>query len=274
MLENIINKLSNNMDKVWNRNIKLTNVTKHSKSWWDDNCSRELKKYRSSKSLEDWKFFHKTVKSTKRTFFDLKINKIANKKQGPWVLMNWINKQKLSTSEAIKFNGQPCLELDDFWQVLHFIFNTAQYLSVDCDVLDKLGSFLSLSWTHFAEEEFISSLLKYNNSSTPGPDKLLWRHLKIVLKDSMCLRNVVTITNACIKLGHWPSHFKISLTIVILKPNKLSYNSPKLFRPIILLNILGKLIEKVISDRIQLHVVTNNSIHHSQLGCQVHKWWT
>ena len=102
--------------------------------------------------------------------------------------------------------------------------------------------------------------------STPGPNKLLWRHLKIVLKDKMCLRNVIAIANACIELGHWPSHFKISLTIVIPKPNKASYDSSKSFKPIVLLNILEKLIKKVISDRIQFHVVANNFIHHSQLG--------
>jgi len=114
MLENIINELAIKVEEVWNQNVKLTNIMRHSKSWWDDNCSRELEKYRTSKSLEDWKSFYRTVKSTKRMFFDLKINEIANKKQGPWELMNWINKQKLSAPEAIKFNSQPCLELDDF----------------------------------------------------------------------------------------------------------------------------------------------------------------
>ena len=54
---------------------------KYSKSWWDNNCSRDLEKYRSSKSLENWKSFYKTVKNTKRMFFNLKITEIANKKQ-------------------------------------------------------------------------------------------------------------------------------------------------------------------------------------------------
>jgi len=156
--------------------------------------------------------------------------------------------------------------LDDFWQALYSTFNTAQHHLVDCNVLDELGLFSFLSWTCFTEEELVNSLIKYNNSSTPGPNKLSWRHLKIILKDNICLRNVISIANACIELGHWPSHFKISLTIVIPKSNKISYNSPKMFRPIVLLNILGKLIGKAISDRIQLHVVSNNFIHHSQLG--------
>ena len=54
--------------------------------------------------------------------------------------------------------------------------------------------------------------------------------------------------------------------VIIPKPNKLLYNSPKSFRPIVLLNTLGKLIEKVIGERIQFHVVANNFIHLSQLG--------
>ena len=40
---------------------------------------------------------------------------------------------------------------------------------------------------------------------------------------------------------------------------------PKSFRPIILLNILGKLIEKVISDKLQFHTISNNFIYQSQL---------
>ena len=40
---------------------------------------------------------------------------------------------------------------------------------------------------------------------------------------------------------------------------------PKSFRPIVLLNTLGKLIEKVISDMLQFHVVFNNFIYQSQL---------
>jgi len=44
------------------------------------------------------------------------------------------------------------------------------------------------------------------------------------------------------------------------------YDSPKLFRLIILLNILGKLIEKIIGNRLQFQVISNNFIHQSQLG--------
>ena len=82
----------------------------------------------------------------------------------------------------------------------------------------------------------------------------------------MCLTNIVNITDSYINLGYWPEYFKTSSTIIISKPNKPSYDKPNAFCPIVLLNTLGKLIEKVIADRLQFTVVNNNFIHPSQLG--------
>ena len=55
---------------------------KYSNSWWDDKYSCDLETYRMTRSLNDWIAFRKMVKSTKRMFFDLKIQEIVNKKQG------------------------------------------------------------------------------------------------------------------------------------------------------------------------------------------------
>ena len=54
--------------------------------------------------------------------------------------------------------------------------------------------------------------------------------------------------------------------VIIPKSNKKSYDSPKSFRPIVLLNTMGKLIEKVIGERLQFNMAVNDFIHPSQLG--------
>jgi len=58
--------------------------------------------------------------------------------------------------------------------------------------------------------------------------------------------------------------------VVIPKPNKNTYNSPKSFRPIVLLNTTGKLIKKVISNRLQFHLSANGFLDSHQFGgiCQ------
>ena len=107
---------------------------------------------------------------------------------------------------------------------------------------------------------------KCNNLSAPGPDKITWCHLKHVLKQEECLLNIINITNTCINLGHWPNYFKCSSTVIIPKLNKPKYNHLKAFCPIVLLSILGKLIKKFITERLQFIVVNNNFIYPSQLG--------
>jgi len=53
-------------------------------------------------------------------------------------------------------------------------------------------------------------------------------------------------------------------SIIIPKPNKASYNFSKIFCLIVLLNTLGKLIEKVIGERLQFQSTSKNFIHHNQ----------
>ena len=203
-----MNDFANIVDKAWVKNSKIINITKHLKSWWDEKCSKDLEKYRRLKSLEDQKSFHSTVKSMKQVFFDLKIQKIENKKQDPWELMNLVNKCKLPAIETLKYNSQPCLELDDLWQALYLSFNTAQFHYIDENVLNEIRSFTSTFWKQFLEEELTSALTKYDNLSAPGLDKLLWRYLKCILKGKLYLKNIIKIANMCIEVGYQSTHFK------------------------------------------------------------------
>ena len=144
-LDNIINEFTNKVKSTWEKNSKIINIIRHFKSWWNKDCNRNLVNYRSSKNLEDWKIFQKMVKNIKCAFFNLKIQEIANKKQGPWKLMNWVNKQKLLAIKTIKYNNQPCLEINNLWHALHSFFNTALYYNIKEDILNKIDLILSSS---------------------------------------------------------------------------------------------------------------------------------
>jgi len=125
---------------------------------------------------------------------------------------------------------------------------------------------LILEWPSFSKNKFKDAIKKCNSSSTLELDYIFWWHLKFLIDDNKCLSNFVNITNACINFGFWPSHFKTSSLIIIPKPNKLIYNSLKIFQPIFLLNTPVKLIEKVIGERLQVQYISSNFIHPNQLG--------
>jgi len=180
--------------------------------------------------------------------------------------MNWINRHKLPATEAIKHNSSLCLSSKSLWYALHNTFNTALHHQVDLDILNEIDHKLTLQWFPFSREEFKQVISKCNNSSAPGPNKLSWHYLKFIINQDIHLANIINIANVCFNLGYWPNYFKYSSTIIIPKPNKTSYDQAKSFRPIVLLNTLGKLIEKVIAKGLQFTVVNNNFIHPSQLG--------
>ena len=50
-LENAVDSFATAIEKAWEKNSKIVNISKHSKSWWDMNCSRDLENYRSTRSL-------------------------------------------------------------------------------------------------------------------------------------------------------------------------------------------------------------------------------
>ena len=125
LLENIIQSLTYNIERIWAKNSKIINITKHSKSWWDTNCNIDLEKYRLSRHIENQKLYKKTVKNTKHMFFNLKIQEIAIKRCGSWKLINWVNKRKLLAIKAIKYNSHPYIEINNLWLALHLSFNTA-----------------------------------------------------------------------------------------------------------------------------------------------------
>ena len=88
--------------------------------------------------------------------------------------------------------------------------------------------------------------------------------MKFIIRSKDCICKFINITNTCIDLGHWPSHFKTSTMVVIFKSNKAMFDSPKLYHPIVLLNIIGKLFKKMIEEHLQFHTISNNFIYPSQ----------
>ena len=180
--------------------------------------------------------------------------------------MNWVKKRKLPATEAITHNNCPCLTPDCLWNALHNTFNTALYCRINLSILGEIAHKPHQTWNSFSKYEFKLAISKCIDTSAPGPDKMTWRHWKLIIKDDVCLFKIINIADACINLSHWPKYFKMSTTIVIPKPNKPSYNNPKVFRPIVLLNTLGKLVEKVIAKRLQFIIASNNFVYPSQLG--------
>ncbi|KAI0999644.1 hypothetical protein K3495_g8553 [Podosphaera aphanis] len=98
------------------------------------------------------------------------------------------------------------------------------------------------------QQDIEEALRKLPNDKALGPDGIPNRLLK---NCSKTLSKVLAeLFNACLRLGYHPNKFKEFTTIVIRKPQKPSHDTPKSYRPIALLNTMGKLLEKLVANRI------------------------
>ena len=179
--------------------------------------------------------------------------------------MSQVKQQKLPAVEAIRFQGQPYNDLSDWWRALHQSYNAAANHSINLFVLDEVSSQTTCFWVPFSLLEMQEVLKACSNVSAPGSNHITWWHLKHILSNNTCAVGILSLANACLSLHHWPRYFKESVSVIIPKPGKPAYDTPKVFRPIVLLNTLGKLIEKMIVRQLQFDTVKYSILHPNQL---------
>ena len=82
-LETIVQDYVRISESIWYKFSWCVNNNKCSKVWWNKKCWDKLTRYRSFKTLEDWKVFKEVIKKTKHLFFNNKIQEITLKNRRP-----------------------------------------------------------------------------------------------------------------------------------------------------------------------------------------------
>lgn len=115
-------------------------------------------------------------------------------------------------------------------------------------------------------EQIASTIAGLPPDKAPGPDKIPNRFLKQC--SSTLTPLLATLFTACIQKKYHPVAFKESTTVVIRKPQQASYNVPKSYRPIALLNTIRKVLEKIIARRISQAAEEHGLLPHAQMGAR------
>lgn len=109
-------------------------------------------------------------------------------------------------------------------------------------------------------KKFLYKIRPYKSPGTDDTPNILLKRLP----DSGILA-LMNIFNNCLLLGYFPKSWKIARVVPIAKPNK-DKSDAKNYRPISLLNTIGKVFEKLIKIRIDNFVIDNQIIINEQFG--------
>lgn len=217
------------------------NIIKTRIGSWKDHCT-------SQKKTTMWQDIYKTLTATNRqsdTLLKDQTGKFLDPLQSASLLMD-------------TFYSKDDPELDTGEQS-DLRVRTAEHIAL----LRRRGQAESTT-RKFEEHELQNVLRKFGVAKAPGEDGLT---------ADICCRAVaatgdlfLTITNRCLELGCFPVKWKTAIVRIIPKPLKDDYSSPKSYRPIGLLPVFGKALEKMFTTRLMWHLGSWNLLSKRQYG--------
>ena len=302
--ENMINveemngKLVTALIQTAEETIPKSRGSKREKSvpWWDDNCSkaikkrnrafRQLKAHHTLDTLIEYKralaVVRKTIRLAKRTYWRQYCNKIGRETQlaeEVWGMIRKMNGIKsnfeipvmhsnnitaVSTVEKAELLAKTFVQVHSSGNLSvkakHCRDNTlAQQIGGTVRKSTLSGGDLDLPFTLF---ELRRALLNVRQTS-PGKDGVCYSMLAH-LTDS-ALEAVLRLFNNIWDTGKLPSVWKQSVIVPILKPGKDSSN-PSSYRPIALTSQLGKTMERLVTERLSHFLESKNLLSNYQSG--------
>ncbi|KAF8627909.1 hypothetical protein AX15_004186 [Amanita polypyramis BW_CC] len=253
---------------TFNKYVKTPNPKANPTMWWMDECNEHKDKYVQSPSKVNRVRYYKAIKQAKKTYFGKKIDEMCEMNK-PWEGIRWTRDRPLSNiPRFVDDKGQSISMVEELWPILNKQFNSgmANKTNINWDMINDLPSRPECVWHDISAFEVEEAIKLTSNSSALGYLNLTWHHLKFLLRENDFLLAITTLFNDILREGVWPKEFKIANMVVIPKPKRQDYMIPKIFRPIALLNCVGKLLSKILAARLQDELIKYNLLHPLQFG--------
>jgi len=116
----------------------------------------------------------------------------------------------------------------------------------------------------FTREEIRRLIEGMNNKKAPGEDGITAEIYKITFK--IFPKSITALYNSCLRNGVFPERWKKAKIIPITKPDMQNSKDVNQYRPISLLNIGGKILEKALINRINHHIHLTEFLNKNQYG--------
>ncbi|PPJ61058.1 hypothetical protein CBER1_07391 [Cercospora berteroae] len=114
------------------------------------------------------------------------------------------------------------------------------------------------------EKEVIEAITSSKAFKAPGLDQITNKALQA---GRLALASHLTnIFNSSIDLAYCTAHFRRSTTVVLRKPGKDNYTTPKAYRPIALLNTIGKIMDALLARRLSYIAETYDLLPRAHIG--------
>lgn len=219
------------------------------------------------------KIINQNITRDSKEYWDKSLQTITKGHKKLWDISKKLKGKTDSAVNKMKIPHKPIYDDADKANCLATIFRESHTIthayssSNDQIVQSTINAFktfsVSSSPNAVLEDEIINIIKSLKPFKSPGPDKIqniLLKHLP-----NIAISWFTAMLNKCITLSYWPASFKTAKVIPILKAGKTA-TEPKSYRPISLLNTMGKILEKIIYKRLVSIVEEKNLLPNYQFG--------
>ena len=272
------------LEQATSQTIPIKKFSAKANPWWSDELRVALQNVRTlRKVLKDERSTHGTPSRDAQTnysrannFFKRLVQTAKQKwamefaasieTDKVWKLTNWHKGIRRHTAPPIKRpDGSMAITPEDKCNVFRESFFPPPA------VLD--GTFhTDLSVPHPSSrpfhdvtfEEIDHAIGGVSNDTAPGFSRIPYRAIKWAWK--VYSAEMTFIYKTALQLGVHHDSWKRAITVVIPKPGKPSYSAPRAYRPIQLLECLGKILEKIVASRLMHDIGKHNLVPLVQFG--------
>lgn len=280
--DNLLKKMYKLIHHVCRHHFKLINIKKPlGNQWFDQECKtskkklnklfRKLIKCRTEYDKQQYEVEYRSQRiAYKKLIRDKKFNSFKSyldclNDQNVFQSLKLVRaNHKTPIKTILKEDGNYTEDLNQTIQHLfrvHFPNNNSQIRrNHHPNTLNETERSEIIPTNRFELCHYIKSM---NSKKSPGPDAITSE----ILKNSFTAFEplLTTLFNSLLNIGYFPNIWKIGIACFIPKPSS-NLNTAKAFRPITLLNVMSKLLEKVINERLVRYLFENGKMSDRQYG--------
>lgn len=238
--------------------------------WWNQDCKVAKKKHRDISrtgyaTFEDKKAFRKVIKKAKIAFYRKIMDEAASAKD-VFNIAKWHKSRGKFTSPPLKDPNDPdgplALSPESKGDLLARCLLANQSEVEDIPLTSPAVANASLPFPKLTSE--LSRAIVGANNTPPGKDRIPTAVLRLAWPKIADL--VLDLFQACLDTGHHPKCFRTAILAIIENPNKLDMSSPRSYRPIALLSVLGKGLERLVARRMLWIAIKHKLLTRQQFG--------
>jgi hypothetical protein len=246
----------------------MTVMTKHTNAhrrrYQRTRTNEGLREQRKPRNLEEKARYEATIRRKKLRFWKAYCNLTTS--SNPWNKVYKIAAGKARTNKHLTTLRKPDVSLtQDLTETLHLILEhfTPDDKEEEDNEYHKIARLRARELVDttddkcFTVEETRSLITSMDNKKAPGTDGITVEEYKSVFE--IFPEYVTAMYNSCLNRGIFPKRWKTAKMIPIVKPGKEVSDEPSKFHPINLLNVGGKVLEKLLINRIN-HQINSQTL--------------